>query len=291
MRIGSLLCLLAPALLGAAGVANSAPSDPPIIVEGELNRDAAIRNYVEALAVASPGEKIARFEKAICPRSLGLSDSMNREVEERIRRVANAAGISVGSEGCAGNVLLFVAKDKARFIRTLQRDRPMLFGLMTDAEVRALAEQPGDAVAWQMFDQRGPDGRTLNNAGARSEAPSTLTGVTSSRLLPQTRTDLDVTIVVLQPEAFTGATITQLADYVAMRTLLQTRPSGYGSAAVPTILSLLDDKRLQRPAPMSVTAYDLAYLKALYGMSNSLQAVPQRAELMSRMKQNLAGAN
>jgi len=276
----------------SAGPASAAPdrTEAPIIVEGE--RDTAVRNYVEALASASPGEKMARFEKPICPKSVGLSKDMNAEVEDRIRRVAGAAGIAVAPARCAGNVLLFVTADRPGFIQTLQRERPQLFGLMTEGETRALAAQRGDAIAWQVFDQRGADGRTLNNAGARDEGPATLTGVTSSRLLPQTRTDLDVAIIVLEPAAFTGATVTQLADYVAMRTLVQSAaPAVFTNGSAPTILSLLEDKRLQRPAAMSVTAYDLAYLKALYGMSNALQAVPQRAELMTRMKQNLAGRN
>ena len=213
---------------------------------------------------------------------------MNRQVVDRIRRVAAAANIPVASAGCAANVLLFVASDRPAFIHTLHQERPMLFGLMTDPQVRALSEQPGGVTAWQMFDQRGADGRTLNNSGNPDQAPATLTGVTSSRLLPQTRTDLDVAVVLLEPRVFTGATVTQLADYVVMRSLLQTTAQTAPSTAAPTILTLLNDKRLGRAAPMSVTAYDLAYLKALYRMSNSLQAVPQRAELVQLMKEYLA---
>ena len=291
MRKCTTILLYAAALAASPAQAAPAPSEAPIVVEGELRRDAAVRNYVDALSVAAPGEKIARFEKSICPASLGLSDEMNRQVEQRIRRVAAAANVSAAAEGCAANLLLFVAADKAAFIRQLQKERPLLFGLMTDSQVRALAAQPGGAVTWQLFEQRGADGRTLNNAGARDEGPSTLAGVTSSRLLPQTRTDLDITVVLLEPAAFTGATITQLADYVAMRGLMRSAPQGYAQAAVPTILTLLEDKRLGRPAPMSVTAYDVAYLKALYAMSNSLQAVPQRGELVSRMKTYLAASN
>ena len=77
----------------------------------------------------------------------------------------------------------------------------------------------------------------------------------------------------------------------AMRGLMRSAPQGYAQAAVPTILTLLEDKRLGRPAPMSVMAYDVAYLKALYAMSNSLQAVPQRGELVSRMKTYIAASN
>jgi len=291
MRIKLLLAISASAMASALPAAQAPAYDAPIVVEGELQRDAAVRNYVNALAIASPGEKIARFEKSICPASVGLSDEMNRQVEQRIRRVAAAASVPVAAPGCAANLLLFVAPDRAAFIRQLQKERPMLFGLMTDSQVRGLAEQTGGAVTWQLFEQRGADGRTLNNAGARDEGPSTLAGVTSSRLLPQTRTDLDITIVVLEPAAFTGATIPQLADYVAMSGLMQTAPQGHPKAAAPTILTLLEDKRLGRPAPMSVTAYDLAYLKALYTMSNTLQAAPQRSELVSRMKANLAASN
>ena len=82
MRIKLLLAISASAMASALPAAQAPAYDAPIVVEGELQRDAAVRNYVNALAIASPGEKIARFEKSICPASVGLSDEMNRQVEE-----------------------------------------------------------------------------------------------------------------------------------------------------------------------------------------------------------------
>jgi hypothetical protein len=290
MRKPLISCLSAMLLSsGAQAAAPPAGAGDPIVVTGERATEEQVQRFVKALAIPSQSDKLARFEKQVCPLSVGLKDGVNRDIEKRLRRVAVAAGLQVADPACSANVLLFVTVDRKALLDTASKSRPALFGRMPAGEIRALAANPEPDVAWQVLEVRGADGRTLD-VGRDESTPSTLASVTSSRLLPQTRVDFDVAVVVIDSKAAANLTVTQLADYVAMRTFARTDPKAAAVQGAPTILTLLADKQAGRPSPLSLTEWDLAYLKALYGITNELQAGAQRGELEQLMARNLGGA-
>ncbi|MDQ3145132.1 MAG: hypothetical protein M3Q57_09700, partial [Pseudomonadota bacterium] len=146
---------------------------------------------------------------------------------------------------------------------------------------------PGPAVAWHVTEVRGADGRTISSG--RDDDPTTLSSVTSSRLTPQTRIDFEMAVVVLDAAAIKDFTVTEIADYVALRALAHTDPAAASGQEAPTILSLFHAKQAGRPSPLSLTQWDLAYLKSLYGITNSLQAGAQRGEIEQLMRRELGG--
>jgi len=282
--------LLATGAQAVAAPATQTGEQPTITVTGERPTDAQVQHFVEAFAIASHSDRLARFESAVCPVALGLADKFNRDVEKRLRRLAAAAGMRVEKEGCGGNVLVFVTTDKKALLGSIRKTRPRLFGQMTPGQISSLVASAEPAIAWQVLEIRGADGRTLANGGGNGDRPDTLYGVTSSRLLPQTRVDVSAAVVVLEASAVSGVTVTQLADYAAMRAFAHTDPDAAARQNAPTILKLLADKKAARASPLSLTAWDLAYLKSLYGITNMLQAGAQRGELQQLMRRNLAEA-
>src|SRR3546814_19328423 len=91
------------------------------------------------------------------------------------------------------------------------------------------------------------------------------------------------------PRVGQGADTPQLADDWAMRTSAMTRPVTAVAAEGRSILGLFDDRRAGRAPAQSLTARDLAYLKALYSTRSVSTAAQQRATMARIAARELAG--
>lgn len=247
--------------------------------------DAPVHGYVEAVGVPASDGRMVRFETPVCPKAYGLPDELNSQITDRMRTVAAAVGALVMPAGCKPNLLLFVPKDRKRLFAEFRQSRPEIFGRMSDLEIGALASSSDPSVAWQILKQRGADGRELSGAW-REGQPLIQESVTNSRLIPLARSVLDTSVVVLDARSVVGMTAIELADYAAMRGLAQTREPESGDPGVATILTIFHDKQRGTPAPLSLTATDLAYLTSLYRNASTFES-PRRADLESEMKRSL----
>jgi hypothetical protein len=247
--------------------------------------DAQVHGYVEAVAVSASDGRMVRFETPVCPKAYGLPDELNSQITDRMRKVAAAVGALVMPARCKSYLLLFVPKGRKRLFAELRQSRPEIFGRMSDLEIGALANSSDPSVAWQILKQRGADGRELSGAW-REGQPLIQESVTNSRLIPLARSVLDTSVVVLDARSVVGMTPIELADYAVMRGLAQTREPGSGDAGVATILTIFRDKQRGTPAPLSLTATDLAYLTSLYRNASTFEN-PRRADLEAEMKRSL----
>jgi len=85
-------------------------------------------------------------------------------------------------------------------------------------------------------------------------------------------------VVVVDIDALGGLTVTQLADYAAMRAFARTDPERLEKSSVRSILTVLDTP-IGGLAPVTLTEWDLAFLKALYGSAANRIAFQQRNEM------------
>jgi hypothetical protein len=285
-------CLLAGAMLAAApAVAQEAPpsSEPSeIVVTGTKDMDRQVRDFVGALTAAPPQGQLSRFESSVCPAAVGLSPTQRRAVEERMRRVAAAAGLKVGKPGCVVNILVFVTDDKRAFLETLNKKYSQYFGEMSDSAVHRLAHSPGGSAAWQI---NGPpisaSGGELGQSGdPGAEYYVNRTTAAASHIVPAVRPQFDGAAVVIEKRALVGLTTTQLADYAAMRTFARTDPARLPGEGPPTILKVLDAP-IGSPIPTTLTEWDLSFLRALYATTNKVYAASQRSEMRERVKKDL----
>jgi len=291
MRIGSFLSVLA---LGAA--AATAQTPPPqsgasrdneaIVVTGERNEKKAVSDFVQALTPTLWQGQISRFEHSVCPGVVGLSPHQSALVEQRMRVVAKAAGIVVDGAKCSPNVVLIVTSDKKSFMEELSRHHGEYFGQMTRERIRNLEREPGPAAAWQL---RGPP---ISAAGVDLyQDPSTgiymnKTIEGSSRLTEAVRPQFDAAVVVVERRALTGLTVTQLADYAAMRALTAADPARLGNSGAPTILHVLDVP-IGGETPITMTQWDLAFLKGFYDVRRNMHAGAQRSAIGDSMAKEL----
>jgi hypothetical protein len=264
------------------------PAPPPaadtIVVEGARPGKHPARDFVQALTGVPSYGQIGRFHAPVCPVAMGLADAQNARIAARMRRVAAAARISLAPERCTPNLFVIVAPDKKAAITELNRRFPAYFTNRSERQVRALAEAPGPATAWQVTSLLSADNQQLEKAGG-ADYYIVRSANTPSRIRAASKPTFVASVVVIDVHAAAGLTLTQLADYAAMRTLADIDP-GRAKIGVPTILDVLaqpDD----RPLPVTLTYWDLGFLKALYATDNAYLAGHQRGDMEVVLKKEV----
>jgi len=94
-------------------------------------------------------------------------------------------------------------------------------------------------------------------------------------------------MVVVERGALTGLSVTQVADFAAMRAYADTNPRRAAKSGAPTILTILD-KRNDEMVPVTLTQWDFGYLKSLYATSNAHYASYQRGDMAHELEKDLA---
>ena len=294
--IGSTLAIPSKAG-GTAGTVPRRNDGGEIIIQGTRDRDKQIRQFVSELTPAPIHGQLARFEEPVCPRVLGLSERQGRELADRMRTVADAAGIPTAKSGCDGNVLLIVTSDKRELIRRLAEEQPGFFpedwGM---SQIRNVADDPSPVAAWQMESILDSDGRSIAQAMLRGSKPTDLkrevrvqrTTTPASRLTPLARRAFWGSVVVIQSSALVGVTPIQLADYAAMRSFIRTDPKRLRPTSVGSILSVIDAP-MGTPIPITLTEWDLAYLTSFYASTKNAYAEYQKGQIGRQMKREIQG--
>lgn len=267
--------------LGGFAATSVAQSPPPaeagteIVVTGNRDMEGEVRDFVGALTTATSGQ-LARFENAICPFAVGVSARHAQTLATRIRRIAEAVGMDAAKAGCTPNVLVVVTGDKTAFIDALLKKHPDYFGSLTDRAVRRLARSPGPAAVWHVNGpERDADGEEMSDGSDGAYVNRTTRA--GSRMTAATRPQFGAAAVVVEARALEGLTTIQLADYAAMRAFARGDPSKLPGTA-PTILKVLETP-MGEPAPITLTAWDLAFLRSLYSAPANLSAAAQRSSI------------
>jgi hypothetical protein len=258
--------------------------DQAIVVNGRRDVERQIHDFVKALTDVPPAGQISRFDWAVCPAAIGLSKRQDDEVADRMRAVASAVGMRVDKPGCRANVLVVVARNAQNFVDWLRDNEPEYFTGVPPKEKQAL-KHVGAAAAWHIEGRVDQDGVNVSRDSDTGMYISSRTDV-PSRISTNTHPAFDKAMVVLDGRSLAGLTVVQLADYAAMRAFAKTDPSRLAAPAAPTILTILDTP-IGRPVPITLTEWDLAYLKALYGSTENRLAGQQSGEMAHKMAHDL----
>jgi hypothetical protein len=300
VRLASLISLLAAcATLVALPCAHAEESNsgPTIVVTGRPPPTEA--KTLEAVRrVARPVDgQLARFKQAVCPRVTGFQSQYEERVAKRIKAVAEEVGAGAGKEDCVTNLFVVVVDDGRGFVAELHRQHPEALEGLSKLELAALTNDEGAARSWTATAQ-------INSLGATVGRPSPTAGggavkysaggasmffgdvnvmriYESSNINPSVQQAIVSAWVVLETRATFGKSLTQIADYAALRGLAMVRPAELDGSE-DTILALFEP-RLKAPAKL--TEFDRAYLKSLYhvqGRGWAGQQVRQMADSIAR---------
>jgi len=247
-----------------------------IVVEGRRDRAKAIRDFVDHLTadVGQDGQ-LMRFDLAICPGVTGLPRHQKVVVSQRMRRVASTAGLPLGKDGCRPNAILIVANDKNEMKDALFKRYPAFF-VDSDNKVHRPLPERGGALLWYVTKYLDADGR-LAGATVRGRA---------SRVTPVTQPKFARSVLIVESKATAGLTTTQLADYAAMRLFANARPEDLIGSTAPTIMTVLDAP-MDSSVPLTLTEWDLGFLKGLYAMPDGLYQNIARGSIRKSLNHHL----
>jgi len=294
----SLLATCATLVASPYAQADEPNSGPTIVVTGKrpLTEEKALE-VVRRVARPIDGQ-LARFKEPVCPRVTGFQPQYEALVEKRIRAVAEAAGAGAGEEGCVTNLFVVVVDDGREFVAELHRQHPEALAGVSKRDFAALANDEGAARSWTKT-------ALTNSAGATVGRPAPTSGdgavkygyagssvhfgdvnvmqvYETSNIDPSVQQAIVSTWVVLETRATFGKSLTQLADYAALRGLAMVRPAELDGSE-DTILALFAPG--SEAAPAGLTEFDRAYLKSLYriqGLDWAREQVRQMAESIAR---------
>jgi len=303
----SLFAACATLVVSANAQAKAQPeetnSSPAIVVTGRrpMTEEKA-REVVRRMARPIDGQ-LARFNDPVCPLVIGFQPEYEARVAERIREVAEAVGAGAGKEGCVNNLFVVVVDDGRGFVAELHRLHPEVFAGVSKREFAALLNDAGAARSWTHTAQ-------TNSMGMIAAKPSPTYGsepikvgfqgssihfgdvnvlrvYESSNIDPSVQQAIGSAWVVLETRSTFGKTLSQLADYAAVRGLAMVRPGDLGD--VDTILALFEPG--SDAAPAKLTEFDRAYLKSLYHVQArawSQKQVRQMADSIARESKQAA---
>jgi hypothetical protein len=242
--------------------------------------------------------QLARFKDPVCPLVIGFQSQYEAFVAKRIRAVAEAAGAGAAEEGCVTNLNVVVVDDGREFVAELNRQHPEVFSGLSKKEFAALVNDEAAARSWTATAQVNSLGATVGRPSATSGSGPVKYGYAgssihfgdvdvmriyeSSNIFPSVQQAIGSAWVVLETRATLGKTLTQLADYAALRGLAMVQPAELDGSE-DTILALFEPG--SDAAPAALTEFDRAYLKSLYhvqGRGWARQQARQMADYMAR---------
>lgn len=103
---------------------------------------------------------------------------------------------------------------------------------------------------------------------------------------PFAREAFDASALVVETGALTGLTTIQLADYAAMRLFAKLDPQRLNGRVANTILKVLDAP-MGSEVPITMTRWDLGFLRGLYASQPNRFAGAQRWEIAERLSEHL----
>ena len=293
MRYGLFIAALMLALSATAQVLPAAAQDQPanpakpddIVVVGNKDRDRQIRDFVAGMSGTRGTDPLAKFElEKLCPQAIGLGAPYDKTITDRMRRVAAASKIALAKEDCKyPNALVVFADDKAAVTDFLRKKYPWLF-LNARGEATALDKQEGPVTVWHANRMVDADGVPLESDGTGTVVSHTTT--TGSRIRSAARPVFVFSVVVIERKGVDGLSTTQIADYAAMRSYTDADPAKAGKTGAPTILTVLDAP-MGSETPLSMTAWDLSFMRGLYAMPEDLYGNQQRGSIGTYMKREL----
>ncbi len=299
------VALAIPALLAAPALAQPAET-PSAIMPSALSQSAETLSKEDVVVTgrveAPPAEvrrqanritrvstkyrsPLAMFKNRICPGIVGMPAEMAEIMVDRIRYNAERIGIQTARLGdCQPNIMVMFVRNGQGVIRELQKKKHYLFRAISNAELRELAADPGPVHAWVNTEIRSRQGDTLmgDKNSDLTAIPVLNVGQAQSHIFLAHRIDITNSIIMIDLPAVDGMSVVQLADYVTMRAFARTNPVE-GDVAATTILSLFDESDASS-RPYELTDFDLAYLRAVYGGTDGLNAASKLAAITRELR-------
>jgi hypothetical protein len=259
----------------------------------ELERQ--LRTYVGSVIRLPFEESLARWTRPICPLVVGLPREENKLIEARLSEIVVAAGARLAKRPCQANFAVIATAQPGAVLKAWYARDWHLFGEATEHTIDRFIETPQPVSVWYNINSEGADSLSTMVAvpgltGVPEASGKGPTGVPvihnseASRLVFNAVRAISSVIVTIDSGRVKDLNLHQLADYAAMVGLVEVRPHADVGDTTPTILRLFTTSG--EAAPAGLTAWDTAFLKALYGTDHKSKT--QRDEIFLRVLHDIA---
>jgi hypothetical protein len=311
--------ILSGLVIAGSGLAQPAPKatrapllDERVIVTAPrivVTPNAQAHEFIRSVAVPSVllGE-IPRWQRAVCPRTDGLSrDEYTSFVTERIRAVAALAGAKLAPTPCKPNIEIVFTADPQTVLETIRAKNPDILGY----HGAAIVSHP--IQAWYETGITDIDGRTevdhevsgdieFTNGGGPSWNPkagpneqgwATTRGIPSGNIQgwkgrPELSSDI-LGVIIIADLAQTGShKLGAIADYVALLALSQS-PAYETCQGVPSVANEMSSGCADKLKPDAISASDIGYLRGIYHMDPGASLQVQQDQIAGEMAKSLPG--
>jgi hypothetical protein len=299
VAIGLILLVCAPPVTSAAAAdpqtpaptaapstdAGSTKAEPPadqprskldtVTVEGQRERAALarrVKKFVSAITQVPFEDSLAQWETAnpLCFAVAGMTRDYGVFTLDRLSKIAEAAGAPLAPDGCKPNFYVIATAVPDELVAAWAKHYYWIFGHAGPKKIDDFATAATPIRVWYNVVPFSADGSPCSTISVLV-APGTFEGAPmcdqlDTHLRWGTVRDLSSVIVLIDTRRTKGITLNQLAAYIAMVGLAEIRTDPKVGDA-PTILRVFSDSA-QAPAE-GLSAWDSAYLKALYHTSHS----------------------
>ena len=239
------------------------------------------------------GDKLARWERRICPVVVGQSPHVADFIRQRIKYIALAAGAPINAEpSCQANIeVVFTTTPQALLDNVRQHAVDYLGYAASNAQLAKLATVTRPVQAWYTTETRDNNGRRLidsdivTTAGGGLMFLPTIYGSSGGHIGNGMTSGFNHIMIVIDSAKVAGEKIVPLSDYIAMLALTQIKSLDACQQQQPSVVNMLAAGCDH--AQDGLSAFDLAYLQGLYGMSASRGLLFQRNDIAAIMTDKL----
>jgi hypothetical protein len=245
-----------------------------------------IPRFVQSHGTPSPkSHQIGRWIRpgSVCPSTTGLTPAFADYVSRRIITVATSVGAPTAVYGhCKPTVEIIFTPNPQEQVNYFGKTYRALLGY-DGGSLRELLTFSHQIRAWYST-------ATLTDRGWSLDSDLPLInregrGGLHSRLSGGMTSGFANVLVIADAKQISGHSLRSIADLIAMLAL--TRTSVDGCSDLPSIVDLLSADCSRRAPPDSMTAADIAYLKALYSADLGKNLNVEEGDMHERMAQQI----
>ncbi|KAA9133170.1 hypothetical protein F3N42_02075 [Marinihelvus fidelis] len=252
-------------LTNGARAHDEATDQEEVLVQGQ--RWDELQVYVRTLSEAGPTDQLARWMTYVCTSVIGVLPEHAEMISRRIAALTEALDLDPAPKRCDPKLTIIFSSEADATAAQLADTYTVALGTGGRGKLVAFADSDAP-VRWVNI---------VNECGEGC-------GLMNSRIRQATTPAFSLMLVVVDNTALAGFDVREIADYLAMVAL--TSPSQTRRHAKTSVLSMFERER--RPGAMfGLTAWDQAYLDALYDLESNLNEKQQRERIEMAMRDAL----
>jgi hypothetical protein len=280
----------------AASAQPSAPATESVTVTGFKSRemlDKFVKSFVAPTAING---KIARWERRICPLTVGQPPALTNFVTQHVKDIAARVGAPVNpTPSCTPNIEIVFTTTPQDLLDNIRAHNADYLGYAeSSARRKELATVTRPVQAWYLTEIKDLNGMTKIDTAQRTPGGVHLGPIFFEYAIPSRRSGnltgngvrsaFNHIVIVVDLNKMKGRTIGALADYIALLALTQLN-SLDACQELPSIVNMLAPGCDR--AVTALSGGDLAYLRGLYRMNPDMYLVVQQNEIADVMKETL----